>query len=250
MDIQLIRHSTIKVSMNQLTFLVDPMLSAKEEMDPVANAANSFGNPLVDLPLSIEDVLYDVDAVILTHSHRDHLDDTAINTLRKDLPIFCQPEDEVKLVCLGFLNVTKISNQGYWKGIHLTRTGGRHGTGELGKQMGPVSGFIMKAEGEPSLYIVGDSIWCKEVEETLTEHSPEIIIVNGGEAQFLTGEPITMGIRDIEKVSAAAPSAKIIVVHMESWNHCLLSREALRSYIEYNRLNNVTVPANGEIAHY
>ncbi|MGG3467941.1 MBL fold metallo-hydrolase [Neobacillus pocheonensis] len=250
MDIQLIRHSTIKIRFNQLTFLVDPMLSAKEEMDPVTNAANSFRNPLVDLPLPIEEILHGVDAVILTHTHRDHFDDPAIRTLSKELPIFCQPEDEQKLVDLGFSNVTKISDQGYWNGVQLTRTGGQHGTGELGKQMGPVSGFIMKAEGEPSLYIVGDSIWCKEVEDALTEHSPEIILVNGGEAQFLAGDPITMGIKDIEKVSLAAPSAKIMVVHMESWNHCLLSREVLRGYIGYNRLRNVIVPENGEIVKY
>jgi L-ascorbate metabolism protein UlaG (beta-lactamase superfamily) len=246
MKIEFIRHSTVKIRMAQLTFLIDPMLSAKGEMEPVANAANSLRNPLADLPIPIDDILHEVDAVILTHTHRDHFDDTAIKTLSKKLPIICQPEDEEKLVGLGFSNVIKIDEPVNWNGIQLTRKGGEHGTGELGKQMGPVSGFILKADNEPSLYIVGDSIWCKEVEEAITKHSPELILLNGGEAQYLTGDPITMGNKDIEKVSLEAPSAKIMVVHMESWNHCLLSREELRAYIEKNALSNVTVLSDGE----
>lgn len=250
MKIQLIRHASLKIRINHFNFLVDPMFGAKGEMDPVANAANTFKNPLVELPFPIENVLEEIDAVILTHSHRDHFDDKAIKTIPKDLKIFCQPEDEEKLLGLGFSNVTKINQEQSWNGIRFTRTGGQHGTGELGKQMGPVSGFVIEAPGEPSLYIAGDTIWCDEVKNALREHSPEIIILNGGEAQFLTGNPITMGIKDIERVSVEAPSSKIIVVHMESWNHCLLSREELRGYIAKNGLSNVTVPSNGEFFEF
>lgn len=250
MEIQLIRHATLKIRINHVNFLVDPMLSAKGEMEPVANAANEFRNPLVELPGSIENILSDVDAVILTHTHRDHFDDTAIQNLQKDMQIFCQPDDEEKLKGLGFTMVTKIMEEISWNGVHFIRTGGQHGTGELGKKMGPVSGFILKMENEPSLYIAGDTIWCNEVEESLTEHSPEIIILNGGEAQFLTGDPITMGSKDIEKISEKTPSSKIIVVHMESWNHCLLSREELKRYIDDHNIRSVVVPINGEIFKY
>ncbi|MDP4086140.1 MAG: MBL fold metallo-hydrolase [Bacillota bacterium] len=250
MKFQLIRHATFKVRINKLTFLVDPMLSSKELMEPVANAANKFMNPLVDLPLSIENILDDIDAVILTHSHRDHFDYKAIETIPKELQIFCQQEDEEMLLDLGFSKVTKIIDKEIWNGVQIARTGGQHGTGEIGNQMGPVSGFMMKTADEPTLYIVGDSIWCKEVHDALTEHFPEIIILNGGEAQFLIGDPITMGNKDIEKVSLEAPTAEIIVVHMEAWNHCLLSREELKGYIEDNHLSNITVPTNGEILEY
>jgi L-ascorbate metabolism protein UlaG (beta-lactamase superfamily) len=245
-EIQLIRHATLKIRMNHLNFIVDPMLSAKDEMEPVANAANEWRNPLVDLPVSIENILSNVDAVILTHTHRDHFDEYAIQNLQKDIQIFCQPDDEEKLKELGFTTVTKIKEKISWNGVNFTRTGGQHGTGELGKKMGPVSGFILKTADEPSLYIAGDTIWCNEVENTLTEHSPDVIILNGGDAQFLTGDSITMGIQDIEKVSEEALSSKIIVVHMESWNHCLLSREALKRYIDDHNIRNVIVPINGE----
>ncbi|HLO11872.1 MAG TPA: MBL fold metallo-hydrolase, partial [Pseudoneobacillus sp.] len=247
MKIQLVRHATIKMKVNNQVFLVDPMLSAKGVMAPVGNAANNYQNPLVDLPLPIEEVISNIDAVLLTHSHRDHFDEKALEVIPHDLPIFCQPEDVEKLKSLAFTKVLKVEKEVGWKGIQLIRTGGQHGTGELGKQMGPVSGFILKAEKEPTIYIAGDTIWCQDVERAIEEHSPQLIILNGGEAQFLSGDPITMGTWDIQKVSEMSPTSTIVVTHMESWNHCLLSRNDLQNYIKKNQLSNVIVPNDGEV---
>lgn len=250
MMLQLIRHATIKCKMNNQIFLVDPMLSPKGEMAPVGNAANEYRNPLVNLPFPAENVLEDVDAILLTHSHRDHFDEKAVEMIPKDIPIFCQTEDSDKLISFAFSNVISIGDHGKWQGIQIVRTGGQHGTGDLGKQMGPVSGFILKAENEPTIYIAGDTIWCMEMEEAIAEHTPDIILVNGGEAQFLTGDPITMGPRDMSQVSERAPFATILVTHMEAWNHCLLSRQELQQYILQNKLSNVKVLEDGEIFKY
>jgi hypothetical protein len=35
-------------------------------------------------------------------------------------------------------------------GITVARTSGRHGTGKIAEQMAPVSGFVLRAPGEPS----------------------------------------------------------------------------------------------------
>lgn len=245
MNIQLIRHATIKLQFNGQKILVDPMFSLKSTLAPVANAANELKNPLVDLPISVEELLSEIHAIIITHSHRDHLDDRAIELLPKDLPVFCQPEDEEKLTSLAFKDVRCVEHETVWKGIQFKRTGGQHGTGELGKLMGPVSGFVLQAVDEPVVYLAGDTIWCSEVEEAISQYSPGVIVLNGGEAQYLTGDPITMGAKDIEKVHKASPTSKIVVVHMESWNHCLLTRRELRESITTHQLSNVFVPNDG-----
>jgi hypothetical protein len=49
-------------------------------------------------------------------------------------------------------------------------------TEEILAQMGEVSGFVLQAENEPTLYIVGDSIWVEEVENAITTFKPEIIV--------------------------------------------------------------------------
>lgn len=43
--------------------------------------------PIVDLPLSMDNLLSNVTAVVVTHTHLDHWDDTAINAIPKSLPI-------------------------------------------------------------------------------------------------------------------------------------------------------------------
>lgn len=49
---QLWRHATLFVEVNKINILVDPMLSAKDAMNPIPNAANSLRIPMVDLPFN------------------------------------------------------------------------------------------------------------------------------------------------------------------------------------------------------
>lgn len=246
MNIQLVRHATLQLLFHNYKLLIDPMLSPAGTLPTTPNTPNPLPNPLVDLPINVSELL-DADAILITHTHRDHLDDAAINILPKQLPVFCQPEDEEKLEKHGFTNVTSIEEKYEWNGIRFTRTGGQHGTGEIGKQMGPVSGFVLQADDESTLYLTGDTIWCSEVDSALEQHQPEITVIFAGAAQFLTGDPITMTKEDICLVAKKAPQTKIIVAHMETWNHCLLTRSELRAYVESKQLTEqVLVPENGE----
>ena len=80
-----------------------------------------------------------------------------------DLPIFCQPQDTERLHADGFIDVRPVHGDATLGDLLIARTDGRHGTGELGEAMAPVSGFVLHAPGEPSLYIAGDTILCDEV---------------------------------------------------------------------------------------
>ena len=114
--------------------------------------------------------------------------------------------------------------------------------------MEPVSGFVLRSSQEPVLYIVGDSIFCADVEEALDVHKPDITICFAGAAQFSHGDPITMTKQDIRRLAKHAPYTKVIVVHMESWNHCALSRQELRHYLDEEGLSeHVYIPIDGEI---
>ncbi|GED30517.1 MBL fold metallo-hydrolase [Brevibacillus centrosporus] len=251
MHIQLVRHATLRITYKGHTLLVDPMLSTPGELPAVANTPNQHPNPGAALPISVQEVLEGVDAIVVTHTHGDHLDPAAIQQLPKNLPLFCQPPDKEKLSEHGFEQVIVVQEELEWEGIRFHRTGGHHGTGEIGKQMGPVSGFVLQAAEEPTLYIAGDTIWCEEVEQALATFDPNVIVVFGGAAQFLVGDPITMTKEDIVQVAQTAPGSQVFVAHMEVWNHCLLSRSELREYVGENKLaERVQIPQNGETIEY
>lgn len=249
MQIQLIRHATLRVSMGGHTFLVDPMLSDKDAMEPIQNASNNLRIPMVALPFSPDEILKNVNAVFVTHTHRDHWDSAATEFIPKTMPIVCQPEDEAKFKEWGYSDIRPISIETQFNGFKINRTGGQHGTGEIGRKMAPVSGFVLRAEGEPTLYIAGDTIYCPEVESALALHRPEIVVLNAGAAQFTTGDPITMTALDVAKVCRTAPEARIVAVHMEVINHCLLRRDELDRELKNYRLRDpAIIPEDGEIA--
>lgn len=250
MKLQLVRHATLRIQVGNVRLLVDPMLSDAGTMDAVPNTPNQRPNPLVPLTVHAKELL-EVDAVLLTHSHRDHLDDTAVTLLPKNLPILCQPADEQKLKTMGFTDVLPIDRERRWNEITINRTGGQHGTGEIGRQMGPVSGYVLTHAGEPSLYIAGDTIWCQEVEEALKQYQPAVTVLFSGAAQFNAGDPITMAPGDIAQVAEKAPDTNIVVAHMETWNHCLLTRDDLRTFLTKNKLDKqVHIPEDGEWMDY
>ena len=93
-------------------------------------------------------------------------------------------------------------------GVRVARTGGRHGTGEIADAMAPVSGFVLAAPGEPTLYIAGDTVWCDEVAAALDAHRPDVVVVNAGGARFTEGDPITMTAEDVVAVARHAPRAR------------------------------------------
>ena len=250
MKLQLIRHSTLILNINNKKILIDPMLSPKGLMDPIPDVPNQSQNPLVDLPINIDDII-NCDAVLLTHTHRDHFDDVAAELLSKDIPMFCQPEDEEKLIALGFNDVRPVSHTCSFDEITITRTKGKHGHGIIAMKMAPVSGYVITCKDEPSVYVAGDTVWCCEVKKVMYTYKPEIIVCNSGSAQFKVGRPITMNSSDLHKLSKKYPSTTVVAVHMEAWNHCRISRKALKNFISTKEIKSkIYIPDDGEILSF
>ena len=233
MRVTLVRNATLLVELGGRRILVEPMLDEAGARPPVEDSPNPRRNPLVPLPFPAEEVVRGLDGVVVTHLHQDHFDDAGARLVPRDVPVFCQPQDEERLAGLG-LDARPVADELDWDGLRIVRTAGRHGHGEVAEALGPVSGFVMEG-----LYLAGDTVWCPEVEEAIERHGPRVAVVNGSGACFVDGGPLVMTSADVREVVARVPT--VVVVHLEAIDHCLETREDVRAAVP-----GALVPEDGE----
>ena len=256
---QHIRNATAKIEMAGSTFLVDPYLAPKDTYAGFEGTINSQKrNPLIDMSEPVEKVLEGVDAVIVTHTHDDHWDEDAQKMLPKTLPIFVQNAGDAQIIrSQGFKDVRVVGKNTEFNQVKLSKTGGQHGTDQMysnpqfAEIAGEAMGVVMQADGEKTLYIVGDTIWNEEVDFALNRYKPEVIVMNTGYAQMEgNSDSIIMGKADVAKARQVAPKADIITVHMDAVNHASVTSDEMRKFVKENNLSKVAVPKESEVLKY
>lgn len=102
MEITKIRNATLKIEYGGVCFLVDPWL---QDVGSITSFVESgtFKNPIVPLPMPVNEVLSGVDCYVITHVHPDHLDLTfeslenmtfAAHVLDKAVAVVVQGEED------------------------------------------------------------------------------------------------------------------------------------------------------------
>lgn len=243
-----VRNATLLLELGGLVLLVDPMLNAAGQVPPVESTAPTLNNPLVELPIPPEEVVAGTDFVLVTHLHNDHFDDAARRLLPKDIPVLCQPTDADRLAADGFTALRPVEDAcDLGDAVRVHRLPARHSLdGEHEVALGPCSGYVVAGSGI-AVHVAGDCVWCPELAAALDAFRPDVVVVNGGAARFLTGAPISMTSDDIIATARHAAWARIVAVHLEALNHCPMTRDELRRHTVAAGVDSrVLIPADGE----
>lgn len=245
MELRLIRNATLRLRYGGVNLLIDPMLGTRNSIRALGGVPQR--NPTVDLPCTIEEVLADVDAVLVSHVHPDHFDDAAAGVVPRDLPVFCCPGDDSKLTEMGFERVVALSQPTTWNGLQITPTPGSHGSGATGARMGEVIGVVLRADNEPTVYWAGDTILTPAVLETIERERPDVIVTHSGGA-VINSSKIIMDASDTIEIAHAAPSATMVAVHFEAIALCPLTRDEMRAAADAARIDatRLLIPVDGE----
>ena len=79
--------------------------------------------------------------------------------------------------------------------------------------MAPASGFVLRAAGEPSIYVAGDIDLVRRGAAALDVQRPDIVVVNAGGARFVEGDPIVMTADDVVALTRHIPGTPVVAVH-------------------------------------
>ncbi|WP_315054882.1 MBL fold metallo-hydrolase [Chryseobacterium indoltheticum] len=245
--VQLVRNATLVIDYAGKKILVDPMLSQKGAIDSWAGIQK---NPTVELTIPVEEIVKDIDLVIVTHTHEDHFDKPASSTLNKSVELIMQPADKEFFKKEGFINATVVEGQKVWNGITINRVEGKHGSGKVLEMMGKTSGFVLQAKNQPTVYIVGDTIWNEDIKKDIEKFKPDYIIVNSGGALMkdFSDTPIIMNEVQTMALIAASGKAKVIAVHMDALDHCFTTRAILKKKASELKIgqDKLIIPEDGE----
>ncbi|MBP1859879.1 MBL fold metallo-hydrolase [Rhizobium herbae] len=244
MKLQLFRNATLKLDYAGRIVLIDPYFAPKHSLESFTGRSL---NPMVELPVDIEDILDGVELVIVSHLHDDHFDSVAMERVPKHLPLFCQPGDEATIREAGFADVTPLAGRATWEGLTLTRREGSHGLGAVVELMGSVMGFSLEAAGEPSLYWAGDTVLYPPVAEVIRETKPDIIVTHSCGARW-DGDLIVMDAEQTIAVCEASQNTIVIATHMEALDHATVSRLDLRKAAQARGIapSRLLIPHDGE----
>ncbi len=248
MQLRLIRNATMVWDYAGQRILTDPYFAPKSSgTSPSGRPAS----PIVELPATPAEILAGVDLVLLSHLHGDHFDGEAQRLVPTTLPFYCQGEDARTVAERGFRHVLGVETGLTWPAGTITRVAGHHGLGSVEDAMGTVSGYVLHAPGEPTVYWAGDTVLCDVVRDAINRYQPDIIITHSGGAMWddAAGQPtlIIMDAAQTVAVSQFAPLARVVAIHLESVGHGTVTRADLRAALTAAGVaERVLVPADGE----
>jgi len=256
MKITQIRNATILVEVmvkgKAHGILVDPMFAPKGAIPSLKYATKSRRkNPLVELPLNMDELKKRVTCCLITHcqkGHFDHLDRAATKWLRdNNLPVYCSTQDSEFLRKKGLeIHSLDPSLENSFLSGSIDLIPCLHGEGLIGKVMAHGYGYHIQLADEPSLYVTGDTILTNTVESFITRTQPDAVVLPAGGASFDLGGEIIMGLPEAIRIGGLAKGL-VITNHLEALDHCPVTRESIQSEVRLKGWGHrFFVPMDGE----
>lgn len=245
--------ATMLLQIEELNLLLDPCF------DPAGReyrmAPGIEGSRLTDPALRV-DQLPPLDAVLLTHDHLDHLDESGADLTATAPLVLTTPAAADKLggPAIGLRTWTSAQVVGRAGTLlEVTSTPARHGPPGSEPLVGPVTGFLLRWPGQRggALYIGGDNVSQGHV-AAVARHAPvAAAVLNLGCAGFaVTGDlRFSMSGADAAKAATALPSSLLVPNHYEGYSHFRESPEEAQAALSRGNVQDrLRWTARGETA--
>ncbi|MCF0106202.1 MAG: MBL fold metallo-hydrolase [Holdemanella sp.] len=150
-------HSSVLLQFGGKKIFIDPVLSS------CSSPFNGIGpGRMADVPMNIEDIP-DIDILVLSHDHYDHMDYNTITKLDNRVKAYCVPLGVDNHLIRWGINPDKIHTFAWWEhnsieGISITSTPGQHFSGRFlwNRDSTLWCGYVFKANNQ-QIYYSGDT---------------------------------------------------------------------------------------------
>lgn len=235
--LRLIGGPTALIAYGGLRLLTDPTF------DPPGDYPRP-GTPVVlhklTAPAVATDDLGKIDAVLISHDHHtDNLDPGGRAFLPQAGRVITTGAgaERLGLDATGLEPDESIPLDGPQGQVEVTAVRADHGPPEVAPKNGPVIGFVLRADGQPAVYVSGDNASVDVVGQIVSEHGPfdsAVLFCGGAAVPELWGEGAYLTLTPDAAVEAARllGEAPIVPIHQEGWAHFSFGPEDLRRAFE------------------
>lgn len=198
-----------------LTFLTDPTF------DPPGDHGGLMKTAGPAIPAS---ALGHISVVLLSHDHHpDNLDDAGRELLLRAGHALSTPAAATSIPgVIGLKPWHRVTAFGATGPVTITAVPAEHGPPGVAEHTGPVTGFVLQARELPTVYYSGDNSEVS-VAAQIAQHFPDVAIalLCAGAARVANRgpDPLTLDAERVKAVQALWPTARIVPVHIDDWEH-------------------------------
>ena len=210
-----------------LRILLDPTFDAPQVYPSDGEALTKTRGPGITL-----DDLGPVDLVLLSHhEHEDNLD-TAGAELVSRTPTLSTAKAGIDLgkpvIGLDCWEAHRVED------VTVTAAPALHGPPGAERLVGPVIGFLLEAEGEPTVYVSGDNASLELVQQ-IADRFPDIavaILFAGAARVPSIDAALTLTSTDAARAARILDAQVVVGLHTEDWKHFSETRADLEAAFE------------------
>jgi len=162
-----------------------------------------------------------IDLVLLSHhGHKDNLDYEGLELLATGVPVLSTPDAANELFGAGLIGLDNWETHEF-RGVTITAAPALHGPPGSERWVGHVTGFVLEAPGEPTLYVSGDNASIPLVQQ-IADRFPavDVAVLFAGAARVPSIDgPLTLTATDAVRASEVLGATRVIGLHTEHWTH-------------------------------
>jgi L-ascorbate metabolism protein UlaG (beta-lactamase superfamily) len=229
LTVTLVGGPTAVLDLGGARFLTDPTFSDPGPYEVVPGRSLRK----LEAPALPEAGLGRIDAVLLSHDqHPDNLDPAGRALVARAPVTFSTPAAAGRLAgrVTGLAPWTSVAFSAAGRTFRITGVPAQHGPDGSEAVTGPVTGFVLESDGQPTVYVSGDNASVEVVRAVAARFRVDVAVLFAGGAKSprLGDALLTLdGARAVE-AAGALPGAVIVPVHFRGWGHLTEGPDELR----------------------